>query len=191
MPRMDGMETLHQLRGGHADVLDDEVWVIALSANAMIGARERFITAGANDYLAKPLLPLALYEAISLVIDYQLERGMELRLSEALTTSATFIAPADDLAALRTPRLQALFLADCQALLAGLQDARARNAYSEAATIAHSLKGSAGQFAEIEIERAAADAEQAALNQQPKPLDEAIDRLVRAYQMLPLSNELN
>jgi two-component system secretion sensor histidine kinase SsrA len=191
MPRMDGMETLHQLRGGHADVLDDEVWVIALSANAMIGACERFITAGANDYLAKPLLPLALYEAISLVIDYQLERGMELRLSEALTTSATFIATADDLAALRTPRLQALFLADCQALLAGLQDARARNAYSEAATIAHSLKGSAGQFAEIEIERAAADAEQAALNQQSKSLDEAIDQLVRACRMLSLSNELN
>lgn len=191
MPRMDGMETLHQLRGGHADVLDDEVWVIALSANAMSGARERFITAGANDYLAKPLLPLALYEAISLVIDYQLERGMELRLSEALTTSATFIAPADDLAALRTPRLQALFLADCQALLAALQDARVRNVYAEAASIAHSLKGSAGQFAERDIERAAADAEQAALNQQAKPLDEAIDQLVRAYQMLPLSNELN
>ncbi|MDR3254280.1 MAG: response regulator [Synergistaceae bacterium] len=58
MPEMDGIETTHRIRGlgdRHADVP-----VIALSANAVSGAREAFIEAGMNDFISKPIDPLAL-----------------------------------------------------------------------------------------------------------------------------------
>ncbi|MEB0008492.1 response regulator [Pseudomonas sp. MH9.2] len=168
MPRMDGMEAVRQLRSGQSGALDEEVYVIALTANAMSGDRERFIEAGANDYLAKPVLPMQLFDAITRVIVRQLERGMELcTVAPSLPPTVTAsIAPAlsmvDEQDPLRTPRLQRLFIEDCLALLAQLNDAVVRSDHGAVARIAHSLKGSAGQFGEQGLETSAALMEQAA-----------------------------
>ncbi len=181
MPNLDGIGTLQELRSGNSGALDEDVWVIALSADAMAGDRERFIAAGANDYLAKPVLPGQLHAAISQAIDYQLSRGMELRTAESSRPPAR--DERSDLAALRTPRLQMLFSADCQKLLASLQQAGAAGDYAAAARYAHSLKGSAGQFGELAIEAAAAAAEQAAKIAQAAQLQEALQRLESACAM--------
>jgi CheY-like chemotaxis protein len=53
MPEMDGLETTKRIResgGGNAGVP-----IIALTANAVQGAREMLLAAGMNDYLTKPL----------------------------------------------------------------------------------------------------------------------------------------
>jgi CheY-like chemotaxis protein len=54
MPGMDGIEALTQIRA-----LEDEYFkkvpVVALTANALSGMREMFISKGFNDYLAKPI----------------------------------------------------------------------------------------------------------------------------------------
>lgn len=166
MPRMDGMEAVRQLRSGQCSVLDEDVYVIALTANAMSGDRERFIEAGANDYLAKPVLPMQLFDAITQVIVRQQARGMELRSAEpsapSLAKPVPTLMPLQEQDPLRTPRLQRLFMADCQALLVRLKEAVAQVDHAEAARIAHSLKGSAGQFGEAALEASAALMEQAA-----------------------------
>jgi CheY-like chemotaxis protein len=53
MPEMDGLETTAKIRalGGRLK----EIPIIALTANAMAGARESLISAGMNDFLAKPI----------------------------------------------------------------------------------------------------------------------------------------
>jgi CheY-like chemotaxis protein len=53
MPEMDGLETTAKIRamGGRLK----EIPIIALTANAMVGARETLISAGMNDFLAKPI----------------------------------------------------------------------------------------------------------------------------------------
>lgn len=166
MPRMDGMEAVRQLRSGQCSVLDEDVYVIALTANAMSGDRERFIDAGANDYLAKPVLPMQLFDAITQVIVRQQARGMELRSAEpsapSLAKPVPTLMPLQEQDPLRAPRLQRLFMADCQALLVRLKEAVAQVDHAEAARIAHSLKGSAGQFGEAALEASAALMEQAA-----------------------------
>ena len=166
MPRMDGMEAVRQLRSGQCPVLDEDVYVIALTANAMSGDRERFIEAGANDYLAKPVLPMQLFDAITQVIVRQQARGMELRSAEpsapSLAKPVPSLMPLQEQDPLRAPRLQRLFMADCQALLVRLKEAVAQVDHAEAARIAHSLKGSAGQFGEAALEASAALMEQAA-----------------------------
>lgn len=54
MPRKDGIETLQELRE-QADGLNSRTPVICLTANAISGAREKYISAGFSDYLTKPV----------------------------------------------------------------------------------------------------------------------------------------
>ena len=63
MPEMDGVEATKRIRqiearkGGH-------VHIIALTAHAMKGDMERFLAAGMDDYLSKPLKAELLYDKI-------------------------------------------------------------------------------------------------------------------------------
>jgi CheY-like chemotaxis protein len=53
LPGMDGLEVLSHLR---SDANFQRLPVIALTAHAMHGDRERFLKAGFNDYVAKPIV---------------------------------------------------------------------------------------------------------------------------------------
>jgi len=53
MPKMDGIETLAKLK--EERLLGERTAVIALTANAIVGARERYLAAGFDDYLPKPI----------------------------------------------------------------------------------------------------------------------------------------
>lgn len=53
MPKMDGIETLERLKA--ENLIRPGTTVIALTANAVVGARERYLEAGFHDYLSKPM----------------------------------------------------------------------------------------------------------------------------------------
>jgi PAS domain S-box-containing protein len=55
MPEMDGLETVQRIRAGQSGINGADIPVIAISAHAMTGDRERFLEAGMNDYIAKPV----------------------------------------------------------------------------------------------------------------------------------------
>jgi CheY-like chemotaxis protein len=57
MPEMDGYDASGMIRNADSPVLDHLVPIIAMTANAMKGDREKCIKAGMNDYLAKPIKP--------------------------------------------------------------------------------------------------------------------------------------
>ncbi len=67
MPVMDGFEATRQLRAGAAGVLQPDIPVIAMTANAMVGDRERCLECGMNDYVAKPIKVPLLKEALDKV----------------------------------------------------------------------------------------------------------------------------
>lgn len=54
MPGMDGVDTLHQMQKMECFIQEPSV-VIALTANAVIGAKEGYLKEGFTDYLSKPI----------------------------------------------------------------------------------------------------------------------------------------
>lgn len=61
MPVMDGVETLKRIR---TENLCPDVPVVALTANAVPGARETYLAEGFDDYLTKPIIPKQLEAAV-------------------------------------------------------------------------------------------------------------------------------
>ena len=65
MPVMDGIEATRRIRSGLATGVDPAVPIIALTAYAMSGDRERFLEAGMDSYVSKPVE----FEVLRQVID--------------------------------------------------------------------------------------------------------------------------
>ncbi len=64
MPEMDGYEATGEIRNPESKVLDHKVPVIALTAHAMKGDREKCLEAGMYDYLCKPVNPQELCDIL-------------------------------------------------------------------------------------------------------------------------------
>ncbi len=121
MPRMDGIETTRAIRetekrtGGH-------VPVIALTAHAMPGDRDRCLQAGMDGYLIKPILPANLLEAIErlhIAVSRQPPLSPEPR--DALDRSALLSRVDGDVQLLG--EITELFMSESGKLMTGIRDA--------------------------------------------------------------------
>lgn len=54
MPEMDGIETFHKMQ---EEGLGEGIPIIMLTANAIVGSKERYLKEGFHDFLSKPIIP--------------------------------------------------------------------------------------------------------------------------------------
>jgi CheY-like chemotaxis protein len=62
MPEMDGIEATTKIRENFGE---NRPWIIALTANALQGDRERYLGVGMDDYLSKPIRVEELEKALT------------------------------------------------------------------------------------------------------------------------------
>jgi signal transduction histidine kinase/DNA-binding response OmpR family regulator len=66
MPVMDGYETAQKIRLPESKVLNQDIPIVAMTANTMEGDRDKCLAAGMNDFISKPINPNKLQEALKL-----------------------------------------------------------------------------------------------------------------------------
>jgi signal transduction histidine kinase len=94
MPVMDGFEATHEIRNPLSAVRNHKIPVIAMTAHALLGDRERCLEAGMNDYVSKPVSPQALAEALDKWlpkeedVDGSMKAEERMRMGEILHDSA-------------------------------------------------------------------------------------------------------
>jgi len=110
MPEMDGASATRLIRAGgpvDAPVLDQQLMIVALTANASEEDRSRYLACGMDAFLAKPIDEAQLHYHLTRAIERQLQRGFSL---PPLPASAPAASPADAAdAAPSTADLDAMF----------------------------------------------------------------------------------
>ncbi|MCR5790341.1 MAG: response regulator [Lachnospiraceae bacterium] len=89
MPEKDGIETLHEIRESE-DNPNLHTPAVCLTANAIAGARDQYLSAGFDDYLTKPINPEALEE---MMLKYISSEKVEIRGDDEEEESATPSVP--------------------------------------------------------------------------------------------------
>ncbi|MCK5131774.1 MAG: response regulator [Candidatus Sabulitectum sp.] len=145
MPVMDGYAASRAIRSGKEKVLNSDVVIIAMTANALKGDKEECIQAGMDDYISKPITPKLLSDILVKWVPKKSVNG-ELRI-EPLLSDNTFqrekldLDFGDDVETIR--ELISLFIVTAQKNLRDLSAAIRENKPANVRILAHTLKGSA------------------------------------------------
>ena len=88
MPEMDGVETFHEIKKRK---LDTDTKIVMLTANTIMGQREKFLEEGFDDFLSKPIIPNQLEQMIIKYLpkDYTLQIDDEIEQQEVAMTDTT------------------------------------------------------------------------------------------------------
>jgi len=146
MPEMDGFEATAVIRKKE-EVTGTHLPIIAMTAHAMKGDRERCLAAGMDDYLSKPVKREELLDAIERH-SYESpvpEKERLARKPPALDRAAVLARLDGDEELLA--ELAGLFIQESPKLLAAIQQAIERADPKGLERAAHALKGSVGNFA--------------------------------------------
>jgi len=164
MPVMDGLEAARQIRAAEGG--GPHIPVVAMTANAMQGEKEKCIAAGMDDYITKPIMLRALEEALSRWTSapagsgtpesavQDTEKAQAVAQPEATPEAPTIdwrrLKYLQDLSARRDPSmfldLIRGFIADAPARIAAMRDGLARRDTEAVFHASHSLKGLSGNL---------------------------------------------
>ncbi len=79
MPQMDGLEATRQIRSKEINKNDGEkTLIVAMTAHAMKGDREKCLDAGMDGYLTKPIRPTRLFSIVDELAKPASERSLEI-----------------------------------------------------------------------------------------------------------------
>ncbi|MCU7834439.1 MAG: response regulator [gamma proteobacterium symbiont of Taylorina sp.] len=206
MPEMDGYEATREIRSGKAGELYQNIPIIAMTANAMQGDKEKCLAIGMSDYLSKPIDSDRVYNKL---VQWLLNADIkELKASSPLKNREREPAEVPPPCLLggevensqhwdkdsvlkrvkgkekRLLPLINLFLEDMPQRLQDLQTAVDNNKMDDAKLLVHTIKGVAANLSGIRLQSIAAEIEVAAKEGNLGLLTEKIPQLLEANELL-------
>jgi len=139
MPRMDGIATTTAIRN-REKISGGYIPIVALTAHAMAGDRERCLKAGMDGYLIKPIQPATLLEAIEQLHLASGGRSNSARADKIVVDRATLLDRVDgDMQLLG--EITKMFLQQCDPLMASAREAMKTGNAGRFAYDIHTLRG--------------------------------------------------
>ncbi|WP_428034801.1 ATP-binding protein [Amphritea sp.] len=162
MPVLDGYEATRKIRAGEAGPIYKNVPIIALTAAALQGEKEKCLQAGMNDYLSKPFEPETLKQLLCQWLPHVIEAPAPVNRAELLTQSDASQAPSplwNKHKALQQlnqkqallQRIIEIYLKSAPQILKTLQDAAQSGDTAALISAAHSLKGTSANVGATRI----------------------------------------
>ncbi|WP_210418719.1 response regulator [Aliikangiella coralliicola] len=177
MPEMDGYQASRVIRDSQAGEENKEIIIIAMTANAMKGDREKCLAAGMDDYISKPVEPNELFEKLAHRFSANSRKKMAAEAISNKTDSKSQVSaepeldnlPLDELpcwdkqAALKRvlgkqpllKKLMALFIEDMPGNIQDLKEAVESGDADKVRHIAHTIKGAAGNISGLRLQESA------------------------------------
>ncbi len=169
MPEMDGFEAAGRIRSGGAGQNRIHTPIVAMTARAMQGDREKCIASGMDDYISKPVDPLALTRVLHRLLG-RAGDSIDDRAGAVPLPEPERVAPVFDKKVLEE-RLMGdaeviahiidVFLEDTPQRIETLKGCAARSDLDGAGRAAHSIKGAAAGIGGEALRRAALEIEKA------------------------------
>jgi two-component system sensor histidine kinase/response regulator len=143
MPEMGGAEAIEAIRARERASGGQRLPIIALTAHALKGDRERCLAIGADGYVPKPIAPAVMFGEIERVVLHQA--------SPAPATVEPMVATSDLLARVGgshkvLEEVIGLFLEDCPKLVDAIRKGLADGDKAAVYRASHTLRGTVGNF---------------------------------------------
>jgi two-component system sensor histidine kinase/response regulator len=199
MPEMDGFEATRAIRkleagdpqqspiANHQSSIQG-IPIVAMTAHAMKGDREKCIDAGMDDYVSKPIKPEAFYSVIDKVARKS-QKEKEQKRTQPSESSRTFSPKTFDLSgAMETVlddqdffrEIAGMFIESCSDHIAKIKEGIAGKDGGILEREAHSLKGAVGNFSAKEVYEAAYRLEKLGKEGEMATAEEGLSDLERA-----------
>ena len=188
MPILGGQEATEKIMQYEMDNSLPHTPVISVTANALKGDKEKFLEAGMDGYVSKPIESVKLEEVLSKFIPYEGNNmSFNIELPSYNNISAEEMAAAIGLNVKHIPILVQSFTDESSSILDNLEAAINANNYEDISSHAHSIKGSSGNLKFTEMYDLAKDMELSAREGKADyPYAEAYASLKKAIQSISL-----
>lgn len=186
MPLLDGYQATRLLRAKEREQGLKRIPVVALTAHAGEGEREKCLSCGMDEYLAKPISRQALEQMLVRFLGPPKGALVGAPLLFDRNLALQNLDGDEELLA----ELIALFLEEAPKRLAALEEAQRRGDLTALKEAAHTLKGMAAQIGAVRLKEQAAGLEQIAKQGTGDPSGEHTQRLAQTlHELLPLLKE--
>ncbi|MBF0449862.1 MAG: response regulator [Candidatus Magnetomorum sp.] len=189
MPVMDGIEATTLIRKGEYQVKNSNIPIIAITANAMTQDRDKCMSAGMNDYVAKPFKP----EILKQKIEQFLGKGQSKESKSSKKNRTSIPSRYYDKKSLLDridgdmglfQQLIKLFVQEVPRQINQIKQAIKEHDAERITLYAHTIKGSAYNIRAMELKQVAFDIEQAAKSENIILAASKINALDNTYEKL-------